>query len=141
MGIITRADLVRAYVRSDEELARTIREDVILGILWHDPGTARRRGHGWECAIRGRVQRRSTAEMLERAAAMVPGIISVDAQVSWSVDDDQVQVPTPRSGVPVRGALAAVARRRRRSVDRTFRLVFGDRGLWCSQVRAATLTA
>ena len=31
VGIISRADLVRAYVRSDDELAETIRQDVILG--------------------------------------------------------------------------------------------------------------
>ena len=37
VGIVTRADLVRAYVRSDDELAMTIREEVLLHILWLDP--------------------------------------------------------------------------------------------------------
>ena len=30
LGIVTRADLLRAFVRTDSELARTIREDVLL---------------------------------------------------------------------------------------------------------------
>ena len=37
VGIVTRADLVRAYVRTDDELAATIRDDVLLRILWLDP--------------------------------------------------------------------------------------------------------
>ncbi|HEX5825943.1 MAG TPA: CBS domain-containing protein, partial [Candidatus Limnocylindrales bacterium] len=34
VGIVTRADLVRAYVRSDHQLAETIREDVLRETLW-----------------------------------------------------------------------------------------------------------
>ena len=37
VGIVSRADLVRAFIRSDDELARTIREDVLLRVLWLDP--------------------------------------------------------------------------------------------------------
>ena len=39
IGIVTRADLVRAFVRSDEEVAREIREDVIRRTLWIEPDT------------------------------------------------------------------------------------------------------
>ena len=38
IGIVTRADLVRAFVRSDEDVAREIREDVIRRTLWIEPG-------------------------------------------------------------------------------------------------------
>jgi CBS domain-containing protein len=37
VGIVTRADLVRAYVRSDEELAQAIREDILLRVFWLEP--------------------------------------------------------------------------------------------------------
>ena len=37
VGIITRADLVRTYVRTDEQLAASIREDVLVNTLWLDP--------------------------------------------------------------------------------------------------------
>ena len=43
VGIVTRADLVRAFVRSDAELAETIRDEVLLHILWLDPTLFRRR--------------------------------------------------------------------------------------------------
>src|SRR5688572_19230305 len=34
VGIVTRTDLVRAFVRSDEEIHREIREDVLRDTLW-----------------------------------------------------------------------------------------------------------
>lgn len=93
-GIVTRADLVRAYVRSDEELARMIREDVILGILWLDPALFEVSVSDGIAAIRGRVERRSTAEMLERTVAMVPGIVGVEPAVTWSMDDERIAPAT-----------------------------------------------
>ena len=91
VGVISRADLVRAYVRSDDELATTIRQDVLRKFLWLDPA-------GFDVAVKdgvatigGRVERRSTALMLEAAVRMVPGIVDVHASVSWSMDDRRLE--------------------------------------------------
>lgn len=94
VGIVTRADLVRAYVRSDDELARTIREDVIRGILWLDPALFTVIVTDGVASISGRVERRSTAEMVERTASMVPGVIQAQADVTWERDDSRVQPAT-----------------------------------------------
>jgi CBS domain-containing protein len=90
VGIVTRADLVRAFVRSDEELARTIREDVILGILWLDPAPFEVDVRAGVVTIGGRVERRSTVESLERATRMVPGVVDVRVDVTWAVDDSDL---------------------------------------------------
>src|SRR5919204_4359264 len=37
VGIVTRADLVRAFVRSDADISREIRDDVIVRTLWIAP--------------------------------------------------------------------------------------------------------
>ncbi len=91
VGVISRADLVRAYVRSDDELATTIRQDVILKILWLDPAGFDVVVKGGVATIGGRVERRSTAEMLEESVRMVPGIVDVQASISWSMDDRQLK--------------------------------------------------
>ena len=91
VGIVTRADLVRAYVRSDDELARTIREDVLLRILWLDPSLFTVEVVDGRATIGGHVERRSTAEMVGRTVAMVPGIVDVQATVTWSTDDSRNQ--------------------------------------------------
>lgn len=98
VGIVTRADLVRAYVRTDEDLEKTIREDVLLRILWLDPSTFTVQVRNGIASIRGQVERRSTAAMVEHAIAMVPGIVDILADVSWSLDDSAVQ-PATRSPI------------------------------------------
>jgi CBS domain-containing protein len=93
-GIVSRADLVRAYVRSDEELASTIREDVLLRILWLDPAAFSVKVRDGVATISGHVERRSTAEMVTSTVGMVPGIVRVDADVTWSTDDEKVAPST-----------------------------------------------
>jgi CBS domain-containing protein len=98
VGIITRADLVRSYVRSDAELAATIRSEVIRRILWLDPGAFKVVVQDGVATIDGHVERRSTADMLGRAVRMVPGIVQVHATVTWAMDDGALQ---PSSQDPV----------------------------------------
>lgn len=95
VGIVTRADLVRAYVRSDEELARAIRDDVLLRILWLDPARFEVHVDDGVASIRGQADRRSTAEMVGRVVAMVPGIVDVLDFVTWAVDDSELRPSTP----------------------------------------------
>jgi CBS domain-containing protein len=87
VGIVTRSDIVRAYVRTDAALAGAIRDDVLLRSLWLDPSTFSVDVLNGAVTITGHVDRRSTAEMIERAIAFVPGVVAVTASVSWSVDD------------------------------------------------------
>jgi CBS-domain-containing membrane protein len=98
VGIVTRADLVRAYARSDDELAGTIRDDVLLRTLWLDPAVFTITVTDGVASISGRVERRSTAEMVERTVRLVPGIVGVHADVGWSFDDSRLE---PASADPV----------------------------------------
>lgn len=91
VGIVTRADLVRAYVRSDDDLARTIRDEVLLRIFWLDPTPFTVVVKDGAASIRGHVERRSVAEMVEEAVTMVPGIMNVHAEVTWAMDDSRLQ--------------------------------------------------
>lgn len=78
-------------MQSDEELARTISDDVLLRILWLDPASFVVRVANGVASIRGHVDRRSIAEMLERAARMVPGIVDVETNVTWAADDSRTE--------------------------------------------------
>jgi CBS-domain-containing membrane protein len=96
VGIVTRSDLVRAYLRTDEELAKTIREDVLLRILWLDPATFSVEVRNGEATVTGSVERRSTAAIVEETIKLVPGIVGATVNVSWTVDDREL-VPATRS--------------------------------------------
>jgi len=96
VGIVTRADLVRAYLRTDEELATTIREDVLLRILWLDPSAFSVEVRNGEATVTGSVERRSTAEIVEETIKLVPGIVDANVHLSWTLDDRDL-VPASRS--------------------------------------------
>ncbi len=98
VGIVSRADLVRAFIRSDDELARIIREDVLLRVLWLDPELFTVEVVDGLAGIGGHVERRSTTEMIERCIGLVPGIVGVRMSVGWSLDDSRRE---PTGGDPV----------------------------------------
>lgn len=98
VGIVTRADLLRAYLRSDTELERVVRDDVILRMMWLDPASFDITVRNGEARIVGSVERRSTAEIIEASVRMVPGIVAVHADLAWSTDDREIQ-PVERDAV------------------------------------------
>jgi CBS domain-containing protein len=89
VGIVSRADLVRAYLRTDQQLAHTIRHEVLLRGLMLDPATFTVDVSDGVASVSGRVERRSTAEMITHAVASVPGVIDAHANVSWWLDDSR----------------------------------------------------
>jgi hypothetical protein len=93
VGVVSRADIVRAFVRSDEELADAIREDVLYGALWFDPRSFDVVVSDGKARIQGEVERRSEAAMIERITAMVPGVTGVTTELTWKLDDRQIEAP------------------------------------------------
>ena len=103
VGIVTRADLVRAFARSDEEILREIREDVVRQTLWIEGAGPNVRVNRGDVTLAGELERRSEVELLERLVARVPGVVSVLSRVSWRWDDQKdVHVGIPQTPVPPR---------------------------------------
>jgi CBS domain-containing protein len=88
VGIVTRTDLVRAFIRSDEDIRREIEEDVLLRTLWLEApesiGLEIERG---AVQLSGHMELCSEAILLERLVSSVPGVVSVRSTVSWTTDD------------------------------------------------------
>jgi len=94
IGIVSRADLVRAYVRTDRELETTIRDDIILRSLWLDPSHFTVVVKDGVASIDGHVERRSTAEMIDESVRLVPGVVDARVTVGWSVEDERLKPVT-----------------------------------------------
>jgi predicted transcriptional regulator len=92
VGIITRADLVRAFVRDDAEIEREIEDDVLERTLWLDRGRVEVEVEHGVVTLDGRLQTRSDVELLCRLVGRVPGVSSIESSVGWDIDD------TTRSG-------------------------------------------
>ena len=83
IGIVTRADLVRAFVRPDEAIAREIREDVILKTLWIAPDVLEIAVEAGAVTLRGHVESKIDAELIGAFARRVPGTVSVESHLTW----------------------------------------------------------
>jgi len=95
VGIVTRADIVRTFVRSDEELAEAIRNEVLVRALWIDPAEFTVQVADGIATLKGRVHRRSTAAMIGPMVEMIAGVIAVNADIEWSEDDRTIVAPGP----------------------------------------------
>ena len=87
VGIVTRADLVRAFVRSDGEIDAEIRQDVLGRTLWVEDGRVGVAVHRGAVTLAGSLDRRSEVELLERLVRRVPGVVAIASSVAWRVDD------------------------------------------------------
>jgi len=81
VGLVSRGDLVRTFVRADEEIRAEIEDVVIKKTLWLDPTTL---GVGVEdgaVTLAGEVDTEQDAQLLEAFAQRVPGVVSVTSTV------------------------------------------------------------
>jgi osmotically-inducible protein OsmY len=87
VGILTRADLVRAFARADSEIAREIREDVVGEHMLLDEHAVEVDVEAGEVLLSGSLGRRSQAELLPRLTSRVPGVVGVHSRLTWREDD------------------------------------------------------
>ena len=88
IGIVTRADLVRAFVRPDDEIATEIRDDVVLRTLWIAPEQVSVTVKGGAVELAGHVGTKADAELVASLTRRVPGVVSVASDVTWDTDDE-----------------------------------------------------
>lgn len=93
VGIVTRADIVRTFVRSDTELEREVVDGVILRAMWLDPHLLQVRVENGVVRVSGRVDRRSDARILEELIRRIEGVVDVEVAVEWNVDDQRRPPP------------------------------------------------
>jgi len=77
VGIVTRADLVRAFAATDDRIETEIRGEVLLHELWLDPREFELRVEEGVVEIAGRFDSEDQREMVARRLRLVPGVVSV----------------------------------------------------------------
>jgi CBS domain-containing protein len=88
VGIVTRADLVRAFVRSDVELEQEIREEVLeRALLLEAPAPVTVAVEEGNVKLGGSLRMRTDAEMIARLVSQVPGVVGVDSSIDWQEDN------------------------------------------------------
>ena len=88
VGIATRADVVRAYVRPDAELERLVRDEVLAKTAFSmAPEAFEVVVQGGVVRLAGRVDRRSLADTIVEVTYGLGGIVGVESQLTWETDD------------------------------------------------------
>jgi len=90
VGIVSRADIVRAFARTDEEILADAREQVELQQALNgddesiavalDPDEG-------DLVLTGAVRRRADAESLQSLVRTIPGVVGVRSELTWREED------------------------------------------------------
>jgi CBS domain-containing protein len=87
VGIVSRADLVRAFQRDDASIEREIADDVLLSALWIAPGAVDVEVEDGCVRLTGCVETKTIAEIVGAYVRRVPGVVSVQSELEWATDD------------------------------------------------------
>jgi CBS domain-containing protein len=82
IGLLSRGDLVRAFVRSDEEILREIEDDVIRRVMWLNPGEVEVTVADGMVTLTGEVASEADADLLPTFARRVPGVVGVTSTLT-----------------------------------------------------------
>ena len=89
VGIVTRADLIQAFVRTDAEIAQEIQDDVVVQGLRLERHSLRVEVQDGEVTLTGTLDSRADAESLAAQASRVAGVVGVDSRLTWTDGDTE----------------------------------------------------
>jgi CBS-domain-containing membrane protein len=87
VGILSRRDLLRTYLREDGAIRHEVTEDVLLRSLWIEPDTVTVEVERGVVTLAGTVDRRSTVPLVARMVEAVAGVVEVRNHLSYHYDD------------------------------------------------------
>ncbi|MFF9262207.1 CBS domain-containing protein [Streptomyces longwoodensis] len=87
VGVISRADLLRVFLRGDNAIREEISGEVLLRTLGIPPGAVTVRVVDGRVSLKGTVERRSLVPVVVRLCQGVDGVVDVSAELQHRMDD------------------------------------------------------
>src|SRR5262245_10818556 len=87
IGIVSRGDLLRTFLRSDDEIREEVIRDVFMRILWAEPEMFEVTVDDGVVALSGELQLRSSTVIAVRLTRKVDGVVDVIDNLSYQIDD------------------------------------------------------
>lgn len=97
VGIVSRRDLLRVFLRPDELIRQEILDEVVVRTLWLTPAAIDVEVRDGTVTLTGEVERRSEIPVAMRLTARVDGVVTVINELTYRVDDSG---PYPAQQVP-----------------------------------------
>lgn len=93
LGIVSRRDLLRVFLRSDRELCETVETEVVRRVLWATPEQVQVTVDSGVVTLTGTVERRSLIPIAERLTHEVDGVVDVVCELGYEMDDSDIRRP------------------------------------------------
>jgi CBS domain-containing protein len=100
VGLLSRSDALRAFIRSDKDIIDEIKEYLMAKVLWIEPGKIEVGCTEGNVTLRGRLDTRSDANLLVELTSRLDGVASVKDELSWEFDNTRIDVATPYGAGP-----------------------------------------
>jgi len=101
VGIVSRGDMLTAFLRPDAELVRDVRQEVMVRTLWMDPELVSVTAVNGVVNLKGVVERRSDIPILTRLIHGVDGVVGIRSSLTYRFDDTR-GMDVPSGGLPHR---------------------------------------
>jgi CBS domain-containing protein len=95
VGILSRADLLKTFMRSDELIRNDVREDLLRKSLFIEPSAVDVQVDGGLVRIAGELETKSLADLVVRMIGRIEGTVGVESRLTWKFDDTRLHVEEP----------------------------------------------
>jgi len=99
VGIVSRADVVKSFLRSDLAIAGEIRDEVLRATLAVDPNDVQVQVDEGVVTLKGRLETRSLVKIVARLTEAVPGVVAVHDELTFRLDDHDLKVGPPEGSL------------------------------------------
>jgi CBS-domain-containing membrane protein len=87
LGIVSRGDVLRGFLRSDAEIRWEVTEEVLRRSMWLEPYEVRATVERGVVTLEGHVDRRSMAEVIVELVRATVGVVDVVDELTYRTDD------------------------------------------------------
>jgi CBS-domain-containing membrane protein len=94
LGIVSRADLLKVFLRSDAEITQEVRQEVLLRAMWVDPDSLTVQVRDGVVTLTGRLERRSLIPITVSLVQGLDGVVDVVDRLTFEIDDSPIMVPS-----------------------------------------------
>jgi CBS domain-containing protein len=92
IGMVTNRDLLKVFLRPDDQIKRQIVVDILSDVDGGTESVVSVEAHDGAVLLTGEMQRRTVVEALTARVEAVEGVVSVNNQIEWRLDDVQPTV-------------------------------------------------
>ena len=94
LGIVSRADLLKVFLHSDADIAREVRQQVLMRAMWMDPDTVVVDVRDGVVALTGQLERRSLIPITVSLVHGIDGVVDVIDRLTFELDDTPIMDPS-----------------------------------------------